>query len=498
MTTDIELPSNLTGLVVRGAGLAAGGQALTSVLSLGSYFVLARLATPAAFGELAAGSIVVGIGLLVSESGMLGAIVQRQDRVDEAASTAFFATLLSGIGFALVAVLVAPLVGAFFHSGTITAVAAALSGTIVLRQLTIVPDALLQRRFSFLRRVVLDPAAGLAFAAAAIAGTALGLEVWGLVIGVYASAALQVVLAWGFVRWRPRLADTSFGMWRELARFGRHVIAAEGVRRLRTEGCTAIIGRGLGSDPLGQYSLSLRAGTQPLSLLVNGVSYVVMPALARLAVQPERFRAAALRSLRWTMLLICPVSALLLLFGEPLVRIVFGDRWGGAGRALAAMSASSIGGMIVSVGSETWKAAGVPHWLPRVHSISFVVVVGSTLALLPFGLTGAGLALSLGGVVSGAYAVHGIARTIGASRRTVLSEIWPPVVAAAATAGVLLPLGRLIDISERSAAVGLLLIAGGSAVAVVLYAALVAAFRPSLVGQAGAAIRSRLAARALT
>jgi PST family polysaccharide transporter len=159
MTTDVELPSNLTGLVLRGAGLAASGQALTGLLSLGSYFVLARLATPAAFGELAAGSIVVGIGLLVSESGMLGAIVQRQDRVDEAASTAFFATLLSGIALALVAALVAPLVGAFFHSGTITAVAAVLSGTIVLRQLTIVPDALLQRRFSFLRRVVLDPAA---------------------------------------------------------------------------------------------------------------------------------------------------------------------------------------------------------------------------------------------------------------------------------------------------------------------------------------------------
>src|SRR5438105_14796717 len=100
--TSPETPRSLTRIVVRGAGLAGAGHILTQVISLVAYLALARLATPHEFGQLAAGSIVVGAGLLVSEAGMLAAVVQRRDRVEEAASTALVATVLGGILLSLV------------------------------------------------------------------------------------------------------------------------------------------------------------------------------------------------------------------------------------------------------------------------------------------------------------------------------------------------------------------------------------------------------------
>src|SRR5262245_7742544 len=102
---------NLTTTVVRGVGLAGAGHLLTSVLTLAVYLVLARLASPHDFGALAAGSIIVGVGLRVSESGMLAALVQRRDRVDEAASTALVATVLGGVLLGGVALALAPVVG---------------------------------------------------------------------------------------------------------------------------------------------------------------------------------------------------------------------------------------------------------------------------------------------------------------------------------------------------------------------------------------------------
>src|SRR5918996_149876 len=94
-------PSSLTGTVIRGVGLAGAGYVLTQVLTLVAYLVLARLATPEDFGQFAAATILVSVGLLFTESGMMAALIHRRDRIDEAASTATVATFAAGLGFAL-------------------------------------------------------------------------------------------------------------------------------------------------------------------------------------------------------------------------------------------------------------------------------------------------------------------------------------------------------------------------------------------------------------
>ena len=91
-------PGGLTDTVVRGVGLAGLGYVSAQALTLAFYLALARLATPKDFGQFAAGSMLVNIGLLFTESGMLAALIHREDRIDEAASTATVATALSGLG----------------------------------------------------------------------------------------------------------------------------------------------------------------------------------------------------------------------------------------------------------------------------------------------------------------------------------------------------------------------------------------------------------------
>src|SRR3712207_3830988 len=83
---------SLTGTVLRGASIAIAGYVLAQLITLGFYIVLARLATPEDFGQFAAASIVVNVGLLFTESGMLAVLIHRRDRVEAAASTPLFST----------------------------------------------------------------------------------------------------------------------------------------------------------------------------------------------------------------------------------------------------------------------------------------------------------------------------------------------------------------------------------------------------------------------
>src|SRR5919201_3816905 len=73
----------LTGTVVRGTALAGIGYALSQILTLASYVVLARLVTPTEFGWFTAGLVLVGLAGLYTESGMLAAVVYWRDRLLE-------------------------------------------------------------------------------------------------------------------------------------------------------------------------------------------------------------------------------------------------------------------------------------------------------------------------------------------------------------------------------------------------------------------------------
>ena len=239
--------------MLRGVGLAGSGYALTQLITLATYLVLARLTSPLAFGQYAEAAVLVGVGLLFTESGMLAALIQRRERIDEAANTALVATLASGVAVSLLALAAAPLIGLFFRSDTVGAVAAAISGQLFLRSATVVPNAMLERELAFLRRTVVEPLAAVAFAAAAIVAMANGMGVWGLVIGNYVQIAVDAALTWALARWRPRPRLASLG---DVARAGslrqardrRRDRAAR--RRAGRPGAGGALRRHLGAGPV--------------------------------------------------------------------------------------------------------------------------------------------------------------------------------------------------------------------------------------------------------
>jgi PST family polysaccharide transporter len=463
---------SLTGRVLRGVGLAGSGFALTQLITLATYLVLARLTSPLAFGQYAEAAVLVGVGLLFTESGMLAALIQRRERIAEAANTALISTLLSGVLVSLVALAVAPLIGDFFRSDTVGAVAAAISGQLFLRSATVVPNAMLERELAFLRRTVVEPVAAVAFAAAAIVALANGMGVWGLVIGNYVQIAVDAVLTWLLARWRPRPRLASLAMWRELVRFGRHVIAAGIVQRVGEQADRVLVGRFVGTSSLGQYQYALRLAMAPFEATLAVASHVLFPAFARISEDRERLGAAYLRSLRWVMVAAMPASLILFPLGEPLTVVLFGDVWRPAGRALMAMCLFGAGNSLLSICLEGAKAYGRPAVLARVHLFMMVVTVGAMAALLPLGLNGVAAGLSVGAVAGGIYAALSFARIMALPLGRIWAQVWAPALAAAVMAAALYPIEHfVIQADAHGTLAGLVLLAAEGLLGATLYVA---------------------------
>jgi O-antigen/teichoic acid export membrane protein len=479
----------LAGRVVRGAGFAGGGYLFAQILNLGVYVVLSRLLEPADFGIYASATVLIAFGVLITESGMHSAVVQRQDRIHEAQSTAVGATFVGGLILALLGLAIAPLLGALFDNGEVTSLAAVASGLIFVNTLAVVPNAILQRRFSTVRLTVIDPLEVVAFGIVAIALAAHGSGPWALLIGQYAGIATSTTLAWALARWRPMFGEITFGMWRELASYGRHILVSTAIFKFGVQAAdTVIVGRTLGPASLGQFRYAFRVATLPWTVLLAGAGYVIFPALSRIAADRERLRGAFLRSLRWMVAFGFPAGLVLVPLGPPLIVLAFGDVWHAAGLAAMAMCAYAGGNAIIATVSELLKANGTPAPLITINLATTIVTAAAMLALVPFGLTAAAAGLSIGALAGAGVAIMVVRRDLGVPLATMSREIWAPAVAATAMALTVLPLDRLLlHAADHGTVVGLLLLLGEGVLCIALFAAFVWPLAPRLPAELRAA-----------
>jgi O-antigen/teichoic acid export membrane protein len=437
------VPRTLTAVVVRGASLASAGFLLTQVLTFATYVVLARLAPPETFGMFAAASIASVVTRILTESGMTAAVIQRRSGIEAAAATAFISTFIGGLLLTLVAAALAPLVGLFFRSGEITRLALALSGIHALNGLTVVPEALLVRRFSFTRAVVVEPLAWVVFAAVSIVSFVEDLGPWSLVLGTYAYGTTRVILAWSFCRWLPDLALVSWRTWKELARFARHVVLGEFLRESRQALNVALVGRALGFAPLAQYRFGLRIATQLPEAGVQGASYVLLPTFSRIAEDTDRFGRAFLRSIRSLSLITIPLSLMLVPLGEPVAALMFGKEWREAGRVAAALVGISATVALLRLSAEVFKAAARPQNIPIVNLLLAVVPGLLMVAGLPFGLIGVAIGMSLGTVFVTVEATRRASAIVNVPLASVARAVWPGIASGALAAGVVFVIDRL-------------------------------------------------------
>lgn len=488
-----QAPRDLKRVVVRGAGLAGLGYALAQGLNLAAYLAIARLVTPKEYGIYVAGSLVTGFGVSLSGGGLTAALIQRRDRLEEAANTAVLSSLAAGLALGALSVAVAPLVAFFFHSEQAGAITAALSGWALLRCAAIVPNALMQRRFSFARRLVVDPVGILAFGTVSIVATANGMGAWGLVVGTYAAAAVQVTLSWGLARWRPKLALASYRTWLELARFARPLLAAEILRRFGAELPGAVVGRYIGADALGQYRYGERFGTQPQAAVTNVAAYVLLPAFARIAHDTERLRRAFLRALRSITLVAVPTGFILLPLGEPLAVAILGERWHRAGYVMMGLFAFTGAGALTQLASEIFKVVDRPGLLMRIRALSAAAVAAAVIAGVPLGLVGVAAGVSLASVVVAGYAAALASRSLGVRTGTIIAEVWPPVVASLIMVGAVGALDQLVLHAESRAAVPALgLLAAAGLAGALVYVSALQLLAPAMADEVIAALRPAL------
>lgn len=449
-------PNGLGGVLKRGVGYAAIGAVVCQIVVIVQTVALGRLLGPAEVGIFTAGTVLMSFLLVFTQGTLAQALIQREDDIEDAANTVLVVTFVTGLLLGIGVLAVSPLIGHLFHDARAGHVAAATSGLTLLYLCGTVPDALMQRSFRFKQRMIIQPVSKMAFAGSAILFAVLGFGAWAMVIGSYVSILTLLALTWWMAKWRPLHGRFSVKLWREMAVFSLPLLFENISFSIRDAFQQVVLGRRLGTSALGQYRYGYQMAYLPAMAVTDVFGYVLFPGFARISSDRDRFREAFLRALGWTWFGVLPVAVLLIVVGQPVAVLVFGDQWAPAGTAAMAMAGVPAGAALHALGAQVIKGSGritLVNWLSAIGLGSHLLLV---VLLLQFGLVGVGIALSVTCLVVGVVAVLFACSVADLPKRRLFACLGPSTLSALLGSAVIFPLEHLVVRSGRcSVPVGL-------------------------------------------
>ncbi|MGJ7442283.1 oligosaccharide flippase family protein [Aquipuribacter sp. MA13-6] len=298
--------------------------------------VLARLLTPEEFGVFAVGLTCQAVLVTLADLGMSADLVRRGDIRRRAPVVALLALGVSTVLAALMVGFAQPIASAL-GSGDAAGVVRVLAITILLSGLSVVPYAVLQRRFMQARAFQADASALVVNGVVVVVLVLAGLGPLALAWSRVAGQVVAVILMFRFAGVMPRFGWDR-GIARESVSFGAPLAVANLISWALLSVDYVVVGRTLGATELGLYVLAFNISAWPITAIGQGIRNVALPGFSQQAQDRASISHSVVRgvALIWTGGVLAGV--LLSVLAVPLITSVYGQRWEGAAVALSGLA----------------------------------------------------------------------------------------------------------------------------------------------------------------
>ena len=340
---------SLSARTVRGVMWSGGAQWGKQLSNIVTTIVLAHLLAPGDFGLLAMAAVFTGLFISASDLGLGSALVQAGDPAAGEFNSAFWVSAGLGVASYVLTLAIAPVVASFYGIPELQKLLGVLGLGLIGTSLCIVQQSKLTRELDFRRIAFVEVLSSAFGAGAGISAAVLGMGVYSLVIQSLGMIYCSAVMYWRSSPWRPSFRFEGFGGG-TLLRYGAHLAGFNIVNYVARNVDYLLIGRFLGAEQLGYYSLAYRLMLFPLQNISAVLGRVVFPAFSVRQNDDRKLQDAFLRLSRYVALLSFPLMCGVFVAAPELVDVVFGPSW-----TLAAplVQILSVVGMVQSLGTNT-------------------------------------------------------------------------------------------------------------------------------------------------
>ncbi len=453
--------------------------------------ILARLLLPEDFGVVAMATVMSGAVGALGQLGWGTALVQRKQLTEAHRSSVFWITM--GLGFVLAGVTVAsgPVVAWFYDEPLLTQLMPVVAIQFPLTGLAVIPQAELSRELRFGDLAKVNLIAIFVSGVAGVAAAGLGGGVWAILLR---SLLIHFITAFGLVaivRWRPRWTFR-WAAIRELLSFSVNLYFNQIFVYVSRNLDTVLIGKFLGSSPLGVYSRSYTLMTLPMQTMTHAVFRVLFSAFSAIQDDSERIRRVYLQYSGALATFVVPSMMGLAAVAHPAVVAALGPEWATLAPVVQIMAPAAMWQGVAGIHRVLYLSQGRTDLQLRYTIIGRGCVLIGIVAGLSFGINGVAAGFVAGSFIDTVLGVHMAGRLVGLTWGQLLSHHRGVLLSALGMGGVVVAVGRLPAVSALSewGQLGVLVPIG-----ITIYAGSLLIFEPKPYLELKALVDNRLKAR---
>jgi PST family polysaccharide transporter len=270
--------------------------------------------------------------------------------------------------------LVAPLAGWYFNDERAIPVIRVLALTFPISAMSNVHSNLLSKALQFRRRFVPDFLRSVAKGIFSVIFALLGFGAWSLVFGQVLGTLATVISYWSVFPWRPAF-EFDRQIARELLSYGVNVVVVDSLGMLLLNLDYLFVGRFLGTEALGVYSLAFRMPDLLITQFCATVSGVLFPIYVKMRDDANSLGNGFLMAMRYVSMVTIPLGLGLIMVARPFVLTFLTDKWVDAIPVIQAIALYATFFSLAYNAGSLYKATGKPYILTRLALVRLALLV---------------------------------------------------------------------------------------------------------------------------
>lgn len=301
---------------------------VNTVVQLLQYVILARLLSPDDFGLMSMLTVVIVFSQVFTDLGISSAIIYYQNLAREQLSSLYWLNIISGFLVFIVVLLVRPLIAGFYNEPRLIELLVYVAFIFLVTPFGQQFQFLLQKELLFNQLAKVEILSIVTGSLIAIVLAFLGFGVYSQIWGQLSTAIVKslYLMKIGWNRWKPQFILKFRGLG-EIIKFGIYQVGSRTVNYFASNIDYLLIGRYLGSEALGIYTLAYQLIVIPVTKINPIVTKVAFPIFSKHQDNNEVISKSFTNMSKLLAVVSFPILIGLIAIANVFVPVVFGEKW---------------------------------------------------------------------------------------------------------------------------------------------------------------------------
>ena len=288
--------------------------------------VLARLLAPEDYGVIALVTVFTSILQVFVDSGLGTALVQKKNADEVDFSSVFYFNVLVCLTLYAGMFVAAPAIAKFYDNPIYIPLVRVLSLTLVISGLKNIQQAYVYRHMIFKRFFFSTLGGTIASAILGIVMAYAGFGVWALAAQYVSNTAIDTLILWITVPWRPK-KRFSWTKLKSLLSYGWKLLVSALLDTGYTSLWNLLIGKVYSSADLSFYDQGSKYPKAIIGTISNSIDSVLLPTMSIVQDDRAQIKSMTRRSIVTSVYVMAPLMMGLAGCAEPLVSLILTDKW---------------------------------------------------------------------------------------------------------------------------------------------------------------------------